>query len=266
MSSQSSPCGAAFLHQQHRNRRHGLPAALFGDPRSNPTLHVKPAEHLLSVRQPRLDLNDEQNPRHGVKGKHVDPPSIAVDVEAHLGLCHPAGISEDPDQPVLEPRVLYIGLRALTVDPHLDCQVGTHRRSPSLDVHDGAVREVASFPSAHLALGYSQACAKLSLVPALSAPNRSQDPHNGAALHLRIVLHSTIPGHYRRITRWVGQWWSRETRHSQIPWRWDLLSDSDAMCPPAGNLGASGVPGTHELGIWGCESSPSRHPPGGRER
>jgi hypothetical protein len=50
----------------------------------NTRLDVQRSEKLLDVDQPRLDLDNERDPELGMEGEQIDPPALAIVVEARL--------------------------------------------------------------------------------------------------------------------------------------------------------------------------------------
>jgi len=75
---------------QDRHDGRGPAAELPRHERRNSDLDVETSEQRLKVPQDRLDLDDEQHVRRGVVGQEIDPPTVAVPVEADLGSNQPA--------------------------------------------------------------------------------------------------------------------------------------------------------------------------------
>jgi hypothetical protein len=101
----ATPGGAALGDDQARNDVRRAPAAALRKHHGDSQLYVAPAEQIADVPQAGLDLGDVEDCGRRMERQQVDPPAVAVVVEARFG----------PDLPrcgrlAARPRVLKSGM------------------------------------------------------------------------------------------------------------------------------------------------------------
>src|SRR5688572_30089429 len=79
-----APLCRAINHDDRRDHVARLPAHLPREEGNDSGLDVQAAEQLLGIYEHGLDFDDEQNALDRVVGEKIDPPTIAVPIEAHL--------------------------------------------------------------------------------------------------------------------------------------------------------------------------------------
>jgi len=82
-------------HEQPSHRL-CLPAALSGEPSSQPSLSIKGHKGELHVGHDRLDFDKEQDARPRMERKHVDGAALSVHAERNFCRDRPAGGAQDP--------------------------------------------------------------------------------------------------------------------------------------------------------------------------
>ena len=93
-------------YDEHANDRGGLvPASLGREPSCEPHLHVEAPERLLEVADRAFHLDHEHHPDQRMHGEDVDPPAIAVSVEAHLDARRPPCGPKERDRVLDDPSV-----------------------------------------------------------------------------------------------------------------------------------------------------------------
>lgn len=98
-----SPIRAVFCDDQALDDTRWRPAEAPCDLSGEADLDVERTEQTLQIGDPRLDLDDQDAARRRVEREQIDPPAVAIDVEAHLGMDEPA-IALEPSFPLLGQR------------------------------------------------------------------------------------------------------------------------------------------------------------------
>ena len=80
-----TPGGRSLTDHEGGDGNPWPPAEVASDERSHADVHVETPEQGLGVDDRGLDLDDEQDPMHGMEGEEMHPTPVPVSVEAHFG-------------------------------------------------------------------------------------------------------------------------------------------------------------------------------------
>jgi len=181
----TAPIRAAGSHDQNGYRHGSSPTQRPCDANGEPTFDVKQTERILYVGDDGLDLDDRERSGRGMPGEDVDPPAVAIAVEAHFRLGQPAAVAQSAQHHARNSRVVRVAqagklgatIAGVPAKSHAEC---------CGDLPDRANRhalDLATLDASDQAGADPSTPRQVHLLPAAPVPQRSDRPAELDVLH-----------------------------------------------------------------------------------
>jgi hypothetical protein len=198
---EAPPRGRCVRENNQRNDRRHVPAKRRSDGAREANLPIERRQQALEIKDPGLDLGDEQDPMRWMKSKQIHAATLPVSVERHLGLRDPT-VSLESSLPDLAEKGMIGVEQACEVAPvtkDLQLHGGAQRQRDLPDSIQLMSTDPAGFELGDDGFGHAGALGKVELTPASPMTQHAQDAPDFLVAHPTILLDDPLPPGYATV-------------------------------------------------------------------